>query len=240
MPEDLRNFGKRLGDVSIDSLTIEQDLIGNIGGTPTWTGDHTFESDVIDHNTGSPIHRFSASSESFGRVEWVGGDTDYWRLRFRPQNDFLEFEDQVGSTGLRFNNEGPVQVRNADLRLDTGQDIEDGDGSRRFRLSSFGTAMFTPDDLIAFQGSTDNIEINAHENRDVRIYDREGTFQALTYTTSTSAPGTFELTNATLDANGNDIINVRSSGDSPVVSGADYEIQKDGTDGNGIINFKTS
>ena len=42
MPEDLRNLGKHFGDVSIDSLTIEQDLIGDIGGTPTWTGENTF------------------------------------------------------------------------------------------------------------------------------------------------------------------------------------------------------
>jgi len=42
-----------------------------------------------------------------------------------------------------------------------------------------------------------------------------------------------------LDAAGADITNVRATGDSPVVSGTTYEIQKDGTDGAGIINFKT-
>jgi len=53
-----------------------------------------------------------------------------------------------------------------------------------------------------------------------------------------SSGSTFQNGNVNLD--GNNITNVRSSGDSPVVSGTDYEIQKDGTDGTGVINFKTS
>ena len=43
----------------------------------------------------------------------------------------------------------------------------------------------------------------------------------------------------TLDMGTNNITDVRSNGDSPVVSGTNYEIQKNGSDANGVINFKT-
>ena len=41
-----------------------------------------------------------------------------------------------------------------------------------------------------------------------------------------------------LGANG--LTDVRSTGDSPVVSGSDYDIQKNGSDTTGVINFKTN
>ena len=189
MPEDLRNLGKHFGDVSIDSLTIEQDLIGDIGGTPTWTGEHTFDAGI--RSTGSPSSVEDGLNIYFqsGRGSIVAQDGDSINSRIRLEDELVD-----------------LSISPANLRLDTGQDIEDGDGSRRFRLSSFGTVMFTPDNLVAFQGSTDNIEANAHANKDFRIFDREGTFQALRYTTSASAPGTLELTNADLDMDGQDLV----------------------------------
>jgi len=44
----------------------------------------------------------------------------------------------------------------------------------------------------------------------------------------------------TLDMGTNNITDVRTNGHSPVVGSSNYEVQKDGTDGNGIINFKTN
>lgn len=114
-------------------------------------------------------------------------------------NNDINLNDGNNDTLLTINQGGPVEIaEETNLRLDTGQDIEDGGGTRRIRLSSYGTAIFTPDDLVGFQPNENNIEINAHSDRPVRIFDREGIFTALEYKTNDERPGTLELSNAKL------------------------------------------
>jgi hypothetical protein len=58
--------------------------------------------------------------------------------------------------------------------------------------------------------SSNSLDLVARTNFPVIIVDNEGGFDAVQYTTSSSAPGTLELTNADIDANGNDITDVNS------------------------------
>ncbi|QGA80262.1 twin-arginine translocation signal domain-containing protein [Candidatus Nanohalobium constans] len=98
----------------------------------------------------------------------------------------------------------------ANLRLATGQSIEDGSGTARLDLHNYGT------DINSEEGST-GIRFAEGEDTFFRVFgsklevdDNNGGFIALQYTTSSSAPGTLELKNANLDAGGNDITNAGS------------------------------
>ena len=316
MPEDLRNFGKHFGDVSIDSLTIEQDLIGNIGGTPTWTEQHTFNSglamaegqeitdgtntrllfsqnntslrdesgvDIINLESGSEYRiaagentpfrvrdlaagstaiQYDASATGAGvlsmprshldmqnkdistvsnfKMQDSNSDGNEWTLYSSGSAQLVwEYGDSAHLISDSLN--GRFEVRDLDVRLSTGHSITDGDGNPRLKVDSFQTMFASESGKRRVRASDDsNLVLYGDENADIRFWDDYGSFAALKYLPSSSAPGTLELENATLDANENNITNVRSSGHSTVVSGTDYEIQKDGTDGDGIINFKTS
>jgi hypothetical protein len=72
-----------------------------------------------------------------------------------------------------------------------GTDIHDADGNIR----------------LAFRNGK-STRIDARNGEPVNIYDREGSFYALKYKTSASAPGTLELTSANLNANDNSVSGV--------------------------------
>lgn len=98
-----------------------------------------------------------------------------------------------------------------DLRLATGQAIEDGGGTARFSLNVANTVIRDESGEPAFVADKSNkTELSGYSGQPVTIEDREGGFTAIQYDTSASAPGTLELTNANLDAGGNDITNVGS------------------------------
>jgi len=88
----------------------------------------------------------------------------------------------------------------ADLRLASGQSIEDGSGAQRLQILSSQTILNTQNGNNAFvakEGAAN--KINAYFDTPINIEDREGDFRAVKYLTSSSAPGTLELTNAVLD-----------------------------------------
>lgn len=96
---------------------------------------------------------------------------------------------------------GLVDMSNsaADLRLATGQAIEDGSGTKRFELNSNVTQMLKENGGRAFRGEDGNFQtIFTQSNTNFRIRDESGGFDAVEYTTSSSRPGTLELTNARL------------------------------------------
>ena len=110
----------------------------------------------------------------------------------------LDFLDS-GSQYFKINDGGPVEVQNTDLRIPTGNSLEDGGGVNRVSFNSSHTNLY--DDAgnraIQLNDGIANI-IFAESGQPVRIEDEEGSFVAAKYNTSSSAPGTFDLKNAVL------------------------------------------
>ena len=103
-----------------------------------------------------------------------------------------------------------VQIK-PDLRIETGQSIEDGSGTKRFGFSAGQTGIFYEDGTEALEVARGlNLSLRAYTGTPVTIFDEEGGFNSVAYTTSSSAPGTLELRDATLDPKDNEI---RSSQD---------------------------
>jgi len=94
----------------------------------------------------------------------------------------------------------PVQVGSAaDLQLDTGQSIQDSSGTPRLKALSDRTSLTQnngKDVLRAFGGSA--TVFRAYQAEPVELFDADGSFTALSYSTSSSAPGTLSLGNSVL------------------------------------------
>jgi len=98
-----------------------------------------------------------------------------------------------------------------DLQIATDQSIEDGTGTNRFDLLSDRTNVVDENgnSRIAVADGFGN-DVQLLTNSGLLIKDQNGGFDGIKYLTSSSTPGTLELTNANLDANSNDITNVQS------------------------------
>jgi len=102
-----------------------------------------------------------------------------------------------------------VSVNPADLRLATGQAIEDGSGTTRLGFTTSQTFINDADsDTLFTANKFQGFRIRPNNDKPMLIEDQEGNFDAVTYETSASAPGTLELTNAQLVMNKNTIKNV--------------------------------
>jgi hypothetical protein len=92
----------------------------------------------------------------------------------------------------------------ADLRLATGQSIEDGSGDNRLIFDSGATVLEdqtgNSNERVLLRGNT---SLDIRTTNGLRISDLSGGFTAWEYKTSTSAPGTLELTDSVMDAKGN-------------------------------------
>jgi len=96
---------------------------------------------------------------------------------------------------------GPVEVLSGNnLRLATGQSIEDGSGTSRLFIGASSVNIAGPGgNSLAFFNDSSVIALRPRANAPLEIRDQEGTFIALTYITSASPPGTLKLPNAVLD-----------------------------------------
>jgi len=101
----------------------------------------------------------------------------------------------IGLSGSR------VDINAANLRLATGHAIEDGSGNKRVEMTGNGTLIYSDDDNgnqiqgIELRGNN-YTRLNSDANHDIEFQDDEGSFTALRYTASSSAPGTLKLTGA--------------------------------------------
>jgi hypothetical protein len=95
----------------------------------------------------------------------------------------------------------PVRVgNNADLRVQTGQNIEDGSGTLRLGIGDDRT-------LISNESGQTALDLKANRAHDllatatepVRVFDSQGGFFAFTYSTSSSKPGALLVQNTVLD-----------------------------------------
>lgn len=93
----------------------------------------------------------------------------------------------------------PVSVGSTDLRLATGQSIEDGGGTIRMGLRSGDTIINGEGGTALAQYSNGSfIRELARSTTPWRIQDKNGRFIAVEYVTSSASPGTLGLTNAEL------------------------------------------
>ena len=184
-------------------------------------------------STGSGLQATYTDSGPWGRVfayDW--GTDSYQRTRF--EGNPLEL---VGRGGLI----DATRV-NADLRLAADQVIESSDGTRAYRVtdstnSGAPNTMFTTDGSAAFNAyATDDangVEIRAYSG-DFFLMDEVGSFDAVSYYTSSSAPGTLEMTNANLNLQNNAINSARYVRGNAIYDGSEANtgewliIQQDG------------
>jgi hypothetical protein len=88
----------------------------------------------------------------------------------------------------------PAIDAQGDIRLATGQSIEDENGTKRVEFASDYTAVYSNTGRISFN-TNDGTATRAYAYSDQRfdVYDSEGSFNAIKYSTSASAPGTLTL-----------------------------------------------
>ncbi len=114
--------------------------------------------------------------------------------------------DQITDTQLDTSS-GFFDLGSNDLRLATGQSIEDGSGTKRIKFNDGGTNLYSDTGSVGIQllgsGLNNRVGTDGYNLRDL-----EGGFKAIQYNTSASAPGTLELTRAKLNLNGNVIYGV--------------------------------
>jgi hypothetical protein len=178
-------------------------------GTPWVIYDQESGLDAVQYDTDASagiLHGINASIAAQGNSKVPSSGTGV-ELYGATDKGIISGYDRDGGGGV------PLEFRAslydfsnnpADLRLNTGQAIEDGSGTSRLRALSDSTII--DDDAGSFQflaSSTDGPQIKAPTatNYGFRLRDAQGSFTAVQYTTSASAPGTLELTNANLDVN---------------------------------------
>jgi len=100
----------------------------------------------------------------------------------------------------------PVTVGASDLRVQNGQGIEDTDGQTRFLVEDVSTTWIDDagDDAITAVGSL-GLNLEAYDGKPVEILDNQLGDTGVEYQTGPSS-GTLFLRNATLDADGSDIV----------------------------------
>lgn len=95
-----------------------------------------------------------------------------------------------------------LELGSGDLRIPTGNAIEDGSGTQRLVIANGSTDITDQDGNRFFGAHVTNFTGNpaavseARSGEEITFIDRQGSFDALNYSTSASAPGTL-----TLDAN---------------------------------------
>lgn len=83
------------------------------------------------------------------------------------------------------------------IRVATGQAIEDGNGTNRLGLSDTRTILYNDGGEISVNADDGNfLQLRAYSDQPLTVRDSQGDFDAIKYKTSASSPGTLELTNA--------------------------------------------
>jgi len=101
-----------------------------------------------------------------------------------------------------------VNIPRGNLRLATGQSIEDDDGTSRMEIFSNRTHLRYESGEFGLSLNKDNwARLHARQNTPFQLLDGYGGFKALEYQPTDSAPGTLELTNSRLDLNQNSVFN---------------------------------
>lgn len=223
--------GNLVRDVASGNLVANQTLTAN-GSPAIDAGDDIKVGDSGSTDYTQIRHTRSDGTDDYVSSQFLNSAGD-WSLRHVNASQSTELskiisesfgalEFQVeGTQYLSINGGGPVEVENTDLRIATGQTIEDGSGTNRLSLLSTETRI--SDDggatmLKAVSGGKHSIFATSAEP--FVLDDNEGGFQALKYTTaSTAGEGTFDI-NADVEANSVSTEREHITRNSPIVVGS--------------------
>jgi len=135
--------------------------------------------------------------------------------------------------------DGNVEIPNGNIQIDTGQSIEDGDGNRRIGFFDGISSLYAEGNSDNIFSARENEESQIRTNEGLILDDRHGGFTALEYQTSSSAPGTLELSNADLDLTNNafDVGSFRFRADDGTLVIEDDEVELIRQDEQGTTQF---
>jgi hypothetical protein len=174
--------------------------------------DREFTEVAVQYSTGDPgtleLTNAELHIKNHTESDWVSA-IDYrigsgglrWRAGYNNNNHFEIYDELNDESALAIEFGGKAHVRNRNLRLDTGQAIEDGNGTNRVGIRSGNTALYDEDGNPSFNADSTGNTSYARSGGFWRVYDAANTQDAIKYTVGN--PGTLELTNANLDVKGN-------------------------------------
>lgn len=135
--------------------------------------------------------------------------------------------DVNGTLVQTLSDTGDVSIPNGNLSIATDQSVVDGSNQSRLELNSSQTRLRDQNNNPILQGGdASSVRLFASNGLPLDLFDREGGFSALKYTTSANAPGSLSLDNANLNTTGNDI-SLQDSGRISFGSSADMEVYYD-------------
>jgi len=170
--------------------------------------DNKSRNDFVTGDFSTKIYRTSGAGS--GQFSKAGNTVIQARSDTRRDIILATGDDSVGvAPTLIADQDKDVEIPNGNLRLATGQSIEDGSGTDRLGIKSGFTEINYESGNNAI-GMDDGVGffLRPRANTPLTIDDKNGDFIAIEYTTSSSAPGTLELSNATIDMSNNSINNV--------------------------------
>lgn len=176
------------------------------------------------------LKKLGAGAAGLGMASLIPGASAY-DIR---SSDGLEVFDSNGKY-FDVNPGGPVEINNTSLTLNSNRigsvDQIDFDEDTKQKAQWYSTTYST-----GVESSTLYWESN---NRFRWYADNVGADGGTSNHMQLDANNLW-LESVNLNMNANNITDVRSTGNTVVVSGSQFEVQVDGTDGSGIINLKTS
>ncbi len=173
----------------------------------------TSRSENLEQNSGNEISRrgflrkLGAGAAGLGALGISSASGLKLTKNSISNNSGFDFLDS-GSQYFKINDGGPVEINNTNLRVATGQAIEDGSGVKRFSIvNSDQTRLLDGEGFETFTARGSGAAnpgglIRTDNGKPLKLFDVQGAFTALQYNSSSSAPGTLELTNAGLDLYG--------------------------------------
>lgn len=177
-----------IGGADIFKTYAEADGAGGIQNQRT---------EVLSGDLRVPTGNVLEDESGTSRLQLNSADTS---LRYESGNAAITANSNSGL--FIYGRGGPIDMSpvSADLRLATGQAIEDGGGTERLLFSGGYTALKDEtgvDMLVADDGF--GTSIKSKSDTPIIFRDLQGDFDAVKYITSGTAPGMLELTNATLE-----------------------------------------
>jgi hypothetical protein len=162
-----------------------------VSETGSGTTEEVRGADELVTLTGSPVPVGAGTSLEIEQGQSIQDDTGTDRITVGSSAvEIATLDVNTFSTTPRFDQ---------GLAVSTGQSLVDGSGTDRLVAASENTQLRdeTGGEAVSI-GATGNITLLPDGDKNVQVFDDEGTFPAINYQTSPSTPGVFELTNAEL------------------------------------------
>jgi hypothetical protein len=230
--------------VTIDDQANNQTIAqfnegGNVSipsGGLTVSGSSTFQSNVDIQ--GELDATFIGPGSGTGDTIFIRADSE---TRIQDYSNTVATFSQNGNHNVNIPNGGLTVsgsstfqsglTSEGDISLATGQSIVDGSGTARVDITGVDTEISDPDGDRAFSARDTARAIYALDSKPFRLYDENGPFEALEYTTGASAgDGSFTFDGDTYLKNGNGLVVGDTTLDS--ITGITPQLQVNGTSWN--------